>query len=317
MQVKLRLSEKEITRMAQKKRKNKILIIEDSPLNQRMLEAILKDYYIIKKVGSAREAFSVLDRFTPDLILLDIILPDANGFDLLKILVKNKSTAAIPVIIISGLTDEENEEKGFLLGAVDYIKKPFKNAIVRARIATQIQIVNNMRDMERMSFIDSLTGVFNRRAFDIKLQYELGRAIRERCCLSLLMIDVDEFKSYNDTYGHLQGDVMLQAVAIKIKSLLNRSTDVLCRYGGEEFAVILPMADSDGAIIVAEKLRRGIAEMQVPALFSDAVTGVTISIGATTQSPTVDTDTQSIIKAADMMLYRAKEAGRNQVRYSN
>ena len=303
--------------MLRKRIKNKILIIEDSLLNQKMLEDILKDTYSLKKAANAEEAFRILDKSLPDLILLDIVLPDANGFDLLQSFSKNKSTANIPVIIISGLTDEENEEKGFLLGAVDYIKKPFKNAIVKARVATQIQIINNMRDMEKMSFIDSLTEIFNRRAFDIKLQYELGRAAREKSVLSLLMIDVDSFKSYNDKYGHIQGDMMLQAIAIKIKSQLKRSTDVVCRYGGEEFAVILPMVDVDGAITVAENVRCSISQMKVPALFSDAATSITISIGIATQSPTEDFDAQDIIKEADNMLYKAKKAGRNIVKWLN
>lgn len=297
------------------KKKNKILIVEDSLLNQKILEGILSEDYILEKSATAKEIFAKIYEFSPDLILLDIILPDANGFDVLRSLRKGKTTSRIPVIIISGLDSEEDEEKGFLLGAVDYIKKPFKNTIVKARIGTQIQILNQMYAIEQMSYIDGLTSIFNRRAFDNKLDYEWKRAIREESLLSLLMIDVDKFKNYNDTYGHLQGDIMLQAVSIVIKSSLKRSLDVLCRYGGEEFAVILPGIGLEGAVIVAERIRKRVETMNIPHLDSGTETSTAISIGVSAQKPSRNKSMNEFVKIADNMLYKAKNNGRNQVQY--
>ncbi len=247
---------------------------------------------------------------------MDIVLPDSNGFELMQSLFKvHHGSRRARVIIISGLTSEDDEEKGFLLGAVDYIKKPFKNAIVKARIATQIQIINQMRAIEQLSLTDELTNVLNRRAFDKKLKYEWARAARENNVISLLMIDIDKFKEYNDTYGHLQGDIMLRSVADTIKSMLKRSTDIVCRYGGEEFAVILPGTDSRGAVEMAERIRNAIAELRISSLYSDKLTKVTISVGVATLTPTCKGNVESAIENADRMLYEAKKAGRNCVHF--
>lgn len=294
---------------------NRILIVEDSLLNQKLLYDMLSTSYTLAKAGTAEEAFFLVESFQPDLILLDIILPDANGFDLLKTLKEFHETKRIPVIIVSGMDSDEDEEKGFLLGAVDYIKKPFKNAIVKARIKTQIQIINQISAIERMSFVDSLTGVFNRRAFDCEIKYEWGRAVREHAPISLLMLDVDKFKIYNDNYGHPQGDVMLQSVARALQSSLNRSVDILCRYGGEEFAVVLPDVDLAGAAIVAERMRKSIEDMQVVYESANIVTRSTISIGVASIKPDMQSSISDFISKADSMLYKAKENGRNQVQY--
>ncbi len=301
--------------MTGEKTKNRILIVEDSIFNQKILENILMGSYILETAASAREAFSVLESFAPHLILLDIILPDANGFDVLRSLGECERTKHIPVIVISGLDREKDEEKGFLLGAVDYIKKPFKKAIVKARISTQIQIVNQMRAIEEMSLRDGLTGVFNRRAFDRKMRTEWEAACENAAPLSLLMIDVDLFKCYNDTYGHPQGDMMLQAVAITIKSMLRPEADILCRYGGEEFVVILPETELTEAVITAEKIRLSIKALQIPSPDSGTATRATISIGVASLYPEDSGNPMELIEAADSMLYRAKEMGRNQVQY--
>ncbi|MFT4106895.1 MAG: diguanylate cyclase [Lacrimispora sp.] len=301
--------------MPEEKNKNRILIVEDSIFNQKILENILMDSYILETAASAREVFSIVETFDPHLILLDIILPDANGFDVLRSLGECERTKHIPVIIISGLDREKDEEKGFLLGAVDYIKKPFKKAIVKARISTQIQIINQMRAIEEMSLLDGLTGIFNRRAFDRKLRAEWDSAHEKAAPLSMLMIDVDMFKCYNDTYGHPQGDMMLQAVAITIKSMLRPGTGILCRYGGEEFAVILPETDLSEAVITAEKIRLSIKALHLPSPDSGTATKATISIGAASLYPGDSGNPKELIEAADNMLYRAKEMGRNQVQY--
>lgn len=303
------------SKMQEEDSKCKILVVEDGLLNQFVLQRILGDFYTLDKAYTAEEAMQKVQEFRPHLILLDIILPDANGFDVLSALKGMEETRHIPVIIITSLDSEADEEKGFLLGAVDYIKKPFKNAIVLARVNTQMRIIRQMQTIEQLGLIDGLTGISNRRAFDNQSHYEWGRAIREQSEISMLMLDIDKFKAYNDTYGHPQGDLMLQSAARMMKSSLKRSTDLLFRYGGEEFAVLLPETGMSGVQTVAEKLRQNVEQMRVPCLGSKEVTKITVSIGAAIMRPQIADQLSDLIKRSDQMLYRAKNGGRNQVQY--
>lgn len=296
--------------------RGKILIVEDNLLNLKKLEEILSSSYILATAPTAREASALAASFCPDLILLDILLPDANGFDLLAALKHDEATANTPVIIISGLISDEDEEKGFLLGAADYIRKPFKDTIIKARIGNQMKIIQQLQAIADLSHHDALTGAYNRRAFDDQLQFEWARAIRDQRELSLLMIDVDRFKSYNDAYGHPQGDLMLQAVAFTAQASLQRTTDLLCRYGGEEFAVILSCVGLDGAEQVAERIRLDIENLRVPNAQTNAPTSVTVSIGLASTAPTMRDNAFDFVTQADHMLYKAKKNGRNQVQHS-
>lgn len=299
----------------QERERYKILVVDDSLLNARVLQEMLEDEYKLGQATSAAEAQKAVYLFQPDLILLDIILPDASGFDLLVKLKEAEDTQQIPVIIMTSLDGDEHEEHGFLLGAVDYIRKPFKKAILKARVDTQMRILKQIQTIEQLGLVDALTEVSNRRYFDRQIQYEWGRAIREREAISLMMIDVDKFKQYNDAYGHPQGDRMLHAVGQTLRNTLNRSVDILCRYGGEEFVAILPGTDIDGAIIVAERMRRAIEEMAVPNINRGLVTQATVSIGVASTSPSVGDSVLELMERADQMLYQAKKQGRNQVQY--
>ncbi len=297
--------------MAEHTHAYRILAVDDSPLNRQMIRNILQDDYTVKTAATAAEGVALVREFQPHLILLDIILPDANGFDILVALKEGAGTRDIPVIIISGLGSDGDEERGFLLGAVDYIRKPFKDAIVKARVNTQIRIIKHIEAIERLGLLDALTGIQNRRAFDSQLLYEWGRAIREQGTVSLLMLDVDKFKTYNDTYGHPQGDKLLRGVASTMRETLSRSVDLAYRYGGEEFVVLLPGTGPAGAAVVAEKLRLAIKALRVPC--EDVPTSVTVSIGAASAQPKVGDAVEHLVEAADQMLYRAKETGRDQV----
>lgn len=295
--------------------KYKILIIDDGLLNQFVLDKILGDIYTLKKAYTAKEALEIVHQFRPHLILLDIILPDASGFDVLTTLNEMEDTHDIPVIVCTGLDSDADEEKGFTLGAVDYIKKPFKDAIVLARVNTQIRIIKQMRTIEQLGLIDALTEISNRRAFDNQIQYEWRRSIREKGEISMLMLDIDKFKNFNDTYGHRQGDRMLQLVAKALKNSLKRSTDLLFRYGGEEFAVILPGTGLDGAVAVAELLRKAIAKMEVPCPSAHTMNKATVSIGVASMLPEVSDHLSDLVEKSDQMLYQAKINGRNRVEF--
>ncbi len=293
--------------------KYKILVVEDSTYNLHVIEKMLEDQYLVGKATTAQEGMKAAQIFSPHLILLDIILPDANGFDLLVRLKENEPTKNIPVMLITGLDSEAAEEWGFRLGAVDYIKKPFRETIIKARVNTQIRAIKQLRVLEEMSLLDALTGISNRRAFDQQILCEWGHALRNRCEVSLLMLDVDHFKEYNDTFGHPQGDVMLQRIAQVVQGELKRSLDVLCRYGGEEFAVLLPGTGPEGARAVAERIRASVADTEVYDPDTRRLTKPTVSIGVATAFPAEGDMLSELIERADRLLYQAKSKGRNRV----
>jgi len=291
----------------------KILIVEDSKLNQEVLRRILADEHTIILAQTGDEALELARNEHPDLILLDIILPGMDGFDVLTELKKSDKTRTIPVIIISAMTKPDDEVKGLTLGAVDYITKPFHEIVVKTRVDTHLRILKQMRVIEKFGFIDTLTNIPNRRQFDRDVIREWNRGKRDQTPFSILMIDVDHFKMYNDTHGHQQGDIALVTVASAIKTSLKRSTDIAARWGGEEFAVLLPETGLDGAMSVAEEIRKNVEASMIPGDDSVSVHNVTISIGVAPVVPTDDTNIAEIIRRADEALYKAKDSGRNRV----
>ena len=291
----------------------RILIIEDGKVNQKVLVDTLQDTYTIYTAVSGKSAIKMAKKFHPHLILLDIVLPDINGFDVLKQLKEDRTTKNIPVIFITGLDNDKDEEKGLTMGAVDYIRKPFNSFLVKARVDIHIQIAAQLLAIEKLSFFDALTDLPNRRKFDYHMEYEWQRAIRKKTLIGLLMMDLDSFKSYNDNYGHTQGDVMLKAVAEVLKSTLNRSTDMPCRWGGEEFAVLIPETTQEGLLLIAEKIRAEIEMLKVPNTLTNEVTKITVSIGAICVIPRQHELLAEFIGKADSLLYKAKKEGRNRV----
>jgi len=198
------------------------------------------------------------------------------------------------------------------LGAVDYINKPFSPMIVLLRVQNQIRSLNQYRLAERKSMIDQLTSMPNRRSFDERLDMEWVRAIRDNTSISLLAIDIDRFKAYNDTYGHQQGDAALIAVAGAITKAISRPGDFAARWGGEEFFVLLPDTSSSGALHIAERIRVDVSNTVIPCA-DGSETRVTVSIGAKTKAQVPGSSRKTFISEADKALYKAKESGRNKV----
>jgi diguanylate cyclase (GGDEF)-like protein len=293
--------------------RRRILVIDDEKTNLLILHRILSPEYVIFTAKSGSEGLKRAASERPDLILLDIIMPDISGFDVLKALKGDPDLKDIPIIIITGLDNEEDEEKGLLMGAVDYILKPFKNAIVLARVRTHIQIVQYIRMIEQLNRVDPLTGIPNRRYFDERMLIEWKRAIREKKPVSLIMIDVDKFKNYNDTYGHPQGDTLLQAISKLFVATARRPLDVAARLGGEEFGILLPDTPTDIANAMAEKVRAQVENTCIPLANGSSLTSTTISIGVTTLVPTEQSKMEDFIAQADVNLYPAKKSGRNRV----
>ena len=288
-----------------------ILIVDDEPSNLIALNKILASEFDIYMAKNGATAIRLAARDKPDLILLDILLPDQDGFEVLRQLKECDETRGIPVIFISIKIDDEDEERGFELGAVDYIKKPFRSTIVRARVNTHMQIVRQLRKNEKLGMTDPLTDIPNRRCFDERLVIEWKRAIREKKPLSFLMMDLDYFKDYNDTFGHQQGDTLLKVVSRIFVGAARRASDLAARLGGEEFGVLLPDTTLDNALLVAETIRQHIEEAHVPTADGQTWTSTTISIGAASIVPTVKDSCDDFIAKADERLYAAKAAGRN------
>ena len=296
-------------------KKNAILIVDDENVNLKIMVHILHDDYTIYTATNGKNAVEKAKEFRPDLILLDIIKPEMDGYETLCELKKFTETMDIPVIFITGLSDEGDEEKGLALGAVDYITKPFGSAIVNLRVKHQLQILNQMRTIERLSMIDQLTNLPNRRNFDDRLNMEWKQSIRENWPISLLMVDIDKFKNINDTYGHQQGDKILQIVARTFHQSFKRPSDFAARWGGEEFVILLPNTHIDGAADVAERIRMDIENTDIKNSDGSKIQ-VTVSIGVNSIIPDKESSRDEFISKADKALYAAKDAGRNRVMQS-
>ncbi|MDR0444058.1 MAG: diguanylate cyclase [Treponema sp.] len=292
-------------------RKNNLLIVDDDSSNLMALSYILSEY-VIYTAKNGTSAIEKAEKYLPDLVLLDIIMSDMNGYEVLAALKESDKTKHIPVIFITGLNNIEDEKKGLELGAIDYISKPFDEIIVKLRVQLHIRIINQLRTIEYLSTTDQLTELPNRRAFDNRLSMEWGRALRESVSISIMVADVDHFKIYNDTYGHQQGDMALQNVAKIISQTLKRPADFAARWGGEEFVVLLPNTDSRGALEIGENICKNVATAEIPC-DDGSLTKLTISIGVNTQIPERETILDKFILDADKALYTAKDTGRNRV----
>ncbi len=299
--------------MAHSRQRPMILIVDDVPSNMTILAETLSSAYRIKVASNGVDALKIARRERPDLILLDVMMPGMDGFEVCRHLKDDAQTQNIPVIFVTAKNANSDEEQGLNLGAVDYITKPFVIPIAKARIRNHIRLKQRADLLESLALLDALTGIPNRRRFDQALAAELKRATRNAKSLSLLMIDIDHFKQFNDYYGHSAGDECLKMVATELSKGVVRPSDLVARYGGEEFVVILPGTDQLPALQIAERLRKNIEKLGLPHAYSEAEPVVTISVGAATQAKIPKNFLPQILRdAADKALYMAK-GRRNQV----
>lgn len=290
----------------------KILIVDDSPMQAAHLKDILDDEYDITIAQTPEEGLRHAGTADYSLILLDVVMPGMDGFTLLKKLQEEIITQSIPVILITSLSDAESEEHGLILGAVDYIVKPFNQFIVRARVNTHVKLYNYRKQVEYQSQTDQLTGIANRRRHDQYSIVKWNEAFRLQVPFSICMFDIDCFKAYNDTFGHPAGDKVITAVAGEISSYLKRSTDFFARYGGEEFVAFLIGDSSDKAYKHLKRIRQAVENLHIRHKGSVSE-WVTVSVGGVTIVPQAKDSYEFYLKIADAMLYDAKKFGRNMV----
>ncbi len=317
-----------------------ILIVDDSQSIRLFLERVLNTcgYDNLDFACNGQEAFEMVESKQQsgqeyDLILLDVILPEYNGIDICIKLKSEYNMDEVPIIMVTGKEDEETLKNAFAAGAMDYITKPISiielkarvNSALRLRRAVKkrmarekelekltLELQNANRKLNKLAAIDGLTGLSNRRFFDKTLKKEAARMAREDKNLGILMVDIDNFKNYNDTYGHQAGDDCLKKVANTISETVYRPGDLAARYGGEEFVVILPDTDREGVYEVSERIRQAIENLNIEHSDSSVADHVTVSVGAAVSEVEENDDGERIVKLADDALYQAKENGRNQ-----
>ncbi len=291
---------------------DKILIIDDSLMQAEYLQSILKDDYETTLCHTAADGLDMAGSGAYSLILLDVILPDMDGFKLLKIFKEMPLTKQVPVILLTGLSDIQHEEKGLLLGAADYITKPFSPIIIKARVDNHIRMHHYKIQFMQQAMIDELTGIPNRRCYEEERHAKWRMATRLKLPFSICMFDIDKFKLYNDTYGHPAGDKVISSLAKTVSSHLRRSTDFLARYGGEEFIALLIGNSGSSCFEFMKKIRQAVEDLQIPHT-SPVSKWVTISAGGVTLIPTNEDIYDDYLKLADSMLYEAKRLGRNRI----
>jgi diguanylate cyclase (GGDEF)-like protein len=288
-----------------------ILIVDDDVTSISMLAQLLESEFDVVFAKSGAQAVELIPEVRPDLILLDVVMPDMDGYSLCTQLKSDIGTASIPIIFITGLQESEAESHGLELGAADYIIKPFNPNVVRARVRNNVELKQARDRLLALAATDGMTGLFNRRAFDVALEREYKRLARMHAPLSLIMLDVDFFKAYNDCYGHVAGDDCLRKIASELSAAMHRPADFVARYGGEEFVCILPETGLSGGIEVVERIQAGIGRLAIPHSGSLVAPTVTVSFGVATGVCVQDLDGELLLRAADACLYEAKTAGRN------
>ena len=291
-------------------KQSKILLVDDCIDSLEPLIFSLKNLYEVHSANNGADAIALANEHNFDLILLDVVMPNMTGYDVCRILKENSGTADTPVIFLTGQSDSNFETQGLTLGAVDYILKPASLSVVLTRVRAHLLRTLQQRKLTRLTYIDHLTQIPNRRRLNERLKLEQKRALRSGKPLSVLLIDIDHFKKYNDRFGHLAGDQCLTKVAKALQACQRRPSDIISRFGGEEFAVLLPDTDEDGALHVATNMLKSIKALEADGTSEAAVT---ISIGAATMLTGKKLSPIQLLDAADKMLYSAKKLGRNRV----
>ena len=295
-------------------RRPRLLVVDDQPVNIQVLYQVFSADHQVLMATSGEQALALCASKQPDLVLLDVVMPGMDGYAVCQRLKADEATRGIPVIFVTAHNDEAAETRGLDAGAVDFISKPINPRIVRARVKTHLTLKTQSDLLRQWVYTDGLTGLCNRRCLDERLATEWSRAARNASALSVVMLDVDFFKRYNDRYGHQAGDECLRRVASTLKAGLKRPADMVARYGGEEFICLLPDNDLDGAMQLAAQLGQDVFAQQIAHADSSVASVVTVSLGVCCAHPSAASGAAELLRRADAYLYQAKAAGRHTVR---
>ena len=291
----------------------KLLLVDDQAVNLRVLREMFESGHQVLTATDGRRAIDLCRREQPDLVLLNVVMPTMDGHEVCRRLKADPETSRIPIIFVTSQKSPDEEARGLDLGAVDFISKPFSPAVVKARVRTHLTVKAQADMLRRLAYSDGLTGVANRRRFNRRLDNEWRACLRTKSPLSLVMVDIDHFKAYNDAYGHQEGDRCLQQVAAVLRDQLRRARDFCARYGGEEFACLLPDTPLEGATIKARELLDVVVGLGIEHRTSPTSSVLTLSLGVATAVPRHEVGPEALLAAADAELYKAKVGGRNRV----
>jgi diguanylate cyclase (GGDEF)-like protein len=304
----------------------KILIVDDSPTSRAALRSLLERMkHSVVEADDGKKGLEMYQRDRPDLVLIDVVMPVMDGYEAARRMRATGTDEWVPIIFLSSKEDDQDLERAIESGGDDYLVKPVSFVVLNAKIRAlqrldamhgkQLEMSRALaaanRELEKLSHQDGLTGIANRRYFDGYLSTEVRRAAREHQPLSLILADVDQFKAFNDCYGHQVGDDCLRRVAAALTSAGRRPADLAARYGGEEFAMVLPGTDLDGAVDVAQSVSRVIGSLAIPHARSTVSKSVTLSQGVVSLTPEKESPPEDLIRRADQALYQAKQQGRN------
>lgn len=292
-------------------RRPRLLLVDDQPLNIQVMYRIFAADCQVFMATSGMQALQICREQAPDLVLLDIEMPEMDGFEVCARLKADEQTRDIRVMFVTAHNDAAQETRGLEAGAVDFIAKPINPSVIKARVRTHLLLKFQSEALHRLAFLDGLTSLYNRRYFDLQLEREWARSTRSGTPVSLILVDVDFFKRYNDHYGHQAGDDCLRAIAQLLHASLKRKTDTVARYGGEEFVCLLPETSQHDAMDSATELERSIRRQAIVHQDSALADIVTVSLGvATGTAAGTRQDARALLTLADRQLYLAKNGGR-------
>jgi diguanylate cyclase (GGDEF)-like protein len=291
--------------------KPRILVIDDSADAIKLTTAMIGPSASVSFAINGERGLALAQALRPELILLDMGLPDTDGLTVCRILKESPDTSDIPVLFVTAKDDEESEIAALEAGAVDYLVKPLRPGIAKARINAHLSLRRHQLLLMQMVHQDGLTGIYNRRYFDERLAAEYAVHRPRQAPLAVAMIDIDCFKSYNDALGHVSGDVCLKAVAETLEGAARRPSEIVARYGGEEFAILLPDTPVSELAHIGNWFLQCVRALRMAHPASPVSGAVSVSIGLASTIPSKKTSPQSLIEAADGALYQAKTSGRN------
>lgn len=285
-----------------------VLIVDDEKVNLKLLSDLLQDEAQIMLAKNGKQALEKANKHIPDLILLDVVMPDMDGFDVIQELKSKAVTKLIPVIFVTGLSDVQFEEKGIALGGSDYILKPFHEAVVKARVRLHLQLARQRKMLEHLALIDPLTELPNRRKFEEVFNVEWRLALRTKTWLSIGLLNLDGFKRVNNEFGYAIGDETLKKVSLALVQQLKRARDFLGRYSGQELVFLMPATDEVGAKNVIQRSQSAIDSLRIK-VSGQSEEQLTACIGGVSIAPTMQVDLSEVTSRVDRMLYNARQQG--------